>query len=83
MAGTAPAGSAYRVYGRRKIKAAPRREHGLVVDEDRIARWMGELGICGATRSKTTITTRPGRSSVHSRKIVATYVKSDTHNSRR
>lgn len=53
----------YRVYGRRKIKAALRREHGLVVDKDRIARLMRELNIRGATRSKTTITTRPDRSS--------------------
>ena len=53
----------YRVYGRRKIKAALRREHGLVVDKDRIARLMRELGIRGATRSKTTITTRPDKSS--------------------
>ena len=53
----------YRVYGRRKMKAALRREHGINVDKDRIARLMRELGIRGATRSKTTITTRPDRSS--------------------
>ena len=53
----------YRVYGRRKIKAALRREHGLVVDKDRIARLMRELGIRGATRSKTTITTRADKTS--------------------
>ena len=53
----------YRVYGRRKMKAALRREHGINLDKDRIARLMGELGIRGATRSKTTITTRPDRSS--------------------
>ncbi len=53
----------YRVYGRRKIKAALRREHGLVVDKDRVARLMRELGIRGATRSKPTVTTRPDNSS--------------------
>jgi putative transposase len=53
----------YGVYGRRKIKAALRREHGLVVDKDRIARLMGELGIRGATRSRKVITTRPDRQS--------------------
>jgi putative transposase len=53
----------YQVYGRRKIKAALVREHGLVVDKDRIARLMRELGIRGATRTRTTITTRPDRSS--------------------
>ena len=53
----------YQVYGRRKIKAVLRREHGLVVDHDRIARLMRELGIRGATRTRTTITTRPDRNS--------------------
>lgn len=49
----------HQVYGRRKMKAALRREHGIVVDKDRIARLMRERGIRGATRSKTVITTRP------------------------
>ncbi len=53
----------YRVYGRRKMKAALRREHDIVLDKDRIARLMRELGIRGVTRSKTTITTRPDRNS--------------------
>ncbi len=53
----------YRVYGRRKMKAALRREHGINLDKERIARLMRELGIRGATRSKTTVTTRPDRSS--------------------
>jgi putative transposase len=53
----------YQVYGRRKIKAALRREHGINLDKDRIGRLMRELGIRGVTRSKTTITTRPDRSS--------------------
>lgn len=49
----------YRAYGRRKIQAALRREHGVIVDHDRLARLMRELGIRGATRTRTTITTRP------------------------
>ena len=53
----------YRVYGRRKMKAALRREHGINLDKDRIARLMAELGIRGATRTKTTVTTRSDRSS--------------------
>jgi putative transposase len=53
----------YRVYGRRKMKAALRRQHGINLDKDRIARLMRELGIRGATRSKTTVTTRSDRSS--------------------
>lgn len=53
----------YRVYGRRKMKAALRREHDINLDKDRIARLMRELGIRGVTRSKTTITTRPDKSS--------------------
>ena len=53
----------YRVYGRRKMKAALRREHGINLDKDRIARLMRELDIRGVTRSKTTITTRSDKSS--------------------
>jgi putative transposase len=53
----------YRVYGRRKMKAALQREHGINLDKDRIARLMRELGIRGATRTKTTVTTRSNRSS--------------------
>jgi putative transposase len=53
----------YRVYGRRKMKAALRRQHDINLDKDRIARLMRELGIRGVTRSKTTITTRPDKSS--------------------
>jgi transposase len=34
-----------RVYGRRKMKAALRRQHGINLDKDRIARLMRELGI--------------------------------------
>ena len=53
----------YRVYGRRKMKAALRREHGISLDKDRIARLMRELGIRGATRTRGTVTTRSDRSS--------------------
>lgn len=70
----------YRVYGRRKIKAALRREHGLVVDHDRVSRLMGELGIRGATRSKTTITTRPDRSSPRAPDLVKRRFRADRPN---
>lgn len=53
----------YQVYGRRRMKAALRREHGINLDKDRIPRLMAELGIRGVTRSKTTITTRSDKSS--------------------
>jgi putative transposase len=53
----------YQVYGRRKMKAALRREHGINLDKDRIARLMRELGIRGATRTRSTVTTRSDRSS--------------------
>jgi transposase InsO family protein len=42
----------YRVYGRRKIKAALAREFGLVVDRDRIGRLMADLGIRGMRRGR-------------------------------
>jgi putative transposase len=53
----------YRVYGRRKLKAALRHEHGINFDTDRIARLMRELDIRGVSRSKSTITTRSDRNS--------------------
>ena len=53
----------YRVYGRRKMKAALRRKHGINLDKDRISRLMAELGIRGARRSKTTVTTRSNKHS--------------------
>ena len=70
----------YRVYGRRKIKAALRRAHGLIVDKDRIARLMGELGIRGATRTKSTITTRPDRSSPRAPDLVNRRFRADRPN---
>jgi HTH-like domain len=48
-------GSNYRVYGLRKLKAALRREHGINLDKVRIVRLMRELGIRGATRTKSTV----------------------------
>ena len=48
----------YQVYGRRKIKAGLRREYGLIVDKDRIARIMAELGIRGASRVRSVVTTK-------------------------
>lgn len=48
----------YRVYGCRKIKAALAREHSLVVDKDRVARLMRELGIRGVVRGRKVFTTK-------------------------
>ena len=48
----------YQVYGRRKIKAGLRREYGLIVDKDRVARIMAELGVRGASRTRSIVTTR-------------------------
>lgn len=70
----------YQVYGRRKIKAALRREHDLVVDKDRIARVMAELGIRGATRTRTTITTRADRSSPRAPDLVQRNFHADRPN---
>ena len=53
----------YQVYGRRKIKAGLRREYGLIVDKDRVARIMAELGIRGVSRSRSIVTTRPDTTS--------------------
>ena len=49
----------YRVYGRRKIRAALKRQHGLIIDKDRVARLMRELGLRGVSRSRSIVTTRP------------------------
>lgn len=51
----------YRVYGRRKIKAALAREFGLVVDRDRIGRLMADLGIRGMRRGRQPFTTKPDK----------------------
>lgn len=51
----------YRVYGRRKIKAALAREYGLVVDRDRLGRLMADLGIRGMRRGRQPFTTKPDK----------------------
>jgi putative transposase len=48
----------YQVYGRRKIKAGLKREYGLIVDHDRVARLMKQLGIQGVRRGRPVFTTR-------------------------
>jgi putative transposase len=53
----------YGVYGARKIKAVLARDHDRVVDRARVTRLMAELGIRGATRTRSAITTRQDRSS--------------------
>ena len=70
----------YRVYGRRKMKAALRREHGINLDKDRIARLMAELGIRGATRTKSTVTTRSDRSSPRAPDLVNRQFKASRPN---
>ena len=70
----------YRVYNRLKIKAALAREHGLVVDKDRIGRLMAELGIRGVVRSKTTVTTRPDRCSPRAPDLVKRQFRADAPN---
>ena len=70
----------YRVYGRRKIKAALAREYGLIVDKDRISRLMAELGIRGAVRTKSTITTRSDRSSSRAPDLVRRRFRADRPN---
>lgn len=60
----------YQVYGRRKIKAALHREHGVTVDKDRLGRLMAELGIRGATRARTTVTTRSDSNSTRAPDLV-------------
>jgi putative transposase len=52
----------YGVYGARKIKAALAREHEQIVDRARVGRLMSDLGLRGATRTRSTVTTRPDRS---------------------
>ena len=70
----------YRVYGRRKMKAALRREHGLNLDHDRITRLMRELGIRGATRTKSTITTRSDKTSPRAPDLVQRRFRADRPN---
>lgn len=51
----------YHVYGRGKIKAALRCEYGLVVEKDRVARLMRELGRRGMRCGNTIVTTKPDK----------------------
>jgi putative transposase len=70
----------YRVYGRRKMKAALRREYGINLDKDRIARLMRELDIRGATRSKSTITTHSDKQSPRAPDLVNRRFRADRPN---
>ena len=47
----------YSVYGRRKLWKAAQRS-GMDIGRDQVARLMGELGICGASRAKKRFTTK-------------------------
>lgn len=49
----------YSVNRRRKLRKALWREHGLIVDKDRVGRLMGELGIRGVHRGRQPWTTKP------------------------
>jgi len=70
----------YQVYGRRKIKAALRREYGLIVDKDRVARIMSELGIRGASRTRSIVTTRPDTTSPRAPDLVKRAFTADRPN---
>ena len=70
----------YQVYGRRKIKAGLRREYGLTVDKDRVARIMAELGIRGASRSRSMITTRADTTSPRAPDLVKRRFEADRPN---
>lgn len=70
----------YSVYGARKIKAALARVHGDIVDRARVARLMRELGLRGATRSRSTITTRPDRTSPRAPDLVKRRFRADRPN---
>ena len=65
----------YRVYGRRKIKAALVREYGLVVDRDRIGRLMAELGIRGMRRGRQPFTTKPDKTAPRAPDLVKRHFK--------
>ena len=59
----------YRVYGRRKIKAALARQ-GLIVDQDRIGRLMQNLNIRGAVRGRKVFTTHADPEAVRAPDLV-------------
>lgn len=70
----------YSVYGARKIKAALARVHGDVVDRTRVTRLLRELGLRGATRTRSTVTTRPDRSSPRAPDLVKRRFRADRPN---
>jgi putative transposase len=73
-------GANYDVYGARKIKAALAREHGEIVDRARVSRLMRELGLRGATRTRSTVTTRPDRSVPRAPDLVQRRFRADRPN---
>ncbi len=70
----------YGVYGARKVKAALAREHEQIVDRGRVGRLMRELGLRGATRTRSTVTTRPDRSSPRAPDLVQRRFRADRPN---
>ena len=70
----------YGVYGARKIKAALAREHNVVVDRARVTRVMRELGLRGATRTRSTVTTRPDRTAPRAPDLVQRQFRADRPN---
>ena len=70
----------YQVYGRRKIKAGLRREYGLIVDKDRVARLMAELGIRGASRVRSVVTTKADATSPRAPDLVKRRFSADRPN---
>jgi len=70
----------YGVYGARKIKAALAREHHLVVDRARVTRLMCEQGLRGATRTRSTVTTRPDHTSPRAPDLVQRRFHADRPN---
>jgi putative transposase len=60
----------YQVYGRRKIKAGLKREYGLIVDHDRVARLMKQLGIQGVRRGRPMFTTRQDPAAIRAPDLV-------------
>ena len=59
----------YSVYGRRKLWKAALRS-GMDIGRDQVARLMGELGICGASRAKKRFTTKSDSAHVRAPDLV-------------
>ncbi len=70
----------YSVYGARKLRKALRREHGLVVDKDRLGRLMRELGIRGVHRGRQPFTTKPDAANPRATDLVKRRVVVDRPN---